>query len=50
MKKISNQRLEWHAFGEPLDNVAIVNASRSVFGDQTAACLKWPTFPAPHIP
>jgi hypothetical protein len=26
--------LEWHAFGLPLDNFAIVNASRTAFGEQ----------------
>ena len=31
-RKISNPRLEWRAFGEPLDNFAIVNASRTAFG------------------
>ncbi|HEX4350223.1 MAG TPA: BatA and WFA domain-containing protein [Verrucomicrobiae bacterium] len=43
-EKISNQRLEWHAFGEPLDNVAIVNASRSVFGDQDRCLLEVANF------
>lgn len=39
-EKISNQRLEWHAFGWPLDNLAIVNASRTVFGDQDRCLLE----------
>ncbi len=32
LEKISNNRLEWHAFGAPADNFAIVNASRTAFG------------------
>ena len=43
-EKISNQRLEWHAFGTPLENVAIVNASRSVFGDQDRCLLEVANF------
>ena len=43
-EKISNQRLEWHAFGAPLDNVASVNASRSVFGDQDRCLLEVANF------
>ncbi len=37
---ISNPRLEWHAFGLPLDNVAFVNASRTAFGDQDRCLLE----------
>ncbi len=43
-EKISNQRLEWHAFGRPLDNFAIVNASRTVFGDQDRCLLEIANF------
>ena len=39
-EKISNQRLEWHAFGRALNNFAIVNASRTVFGDQDRCLLE----------
>jgi len=38
--KISNNRLEWHAFGSPLDNLAVVNASRTVFGDEDRCLLE----------
>ena len=43
-EKISNQRLEWHAFGAPLDNVAIVNASRTAFGDQDRCLIEIANF------
>jgi hypothetical protein len=43
-EKISSQRLEWHAFGAPLDNFAIVNASRTVFGDQDRCLLEVANF------
>ncbi|MDD5140805.1 MAG: VWA domain-containing protein [Verrucomicrobiales bacterium] len=39
-EKISNPRLEWHAFGWPVENVAIVNASRTAFGDQDRCLLE----------
>jgi len=39
-EKISNPRLEWHAFGWPEENVAIVNASRTAFGDQDRCLLE----------
>lgn len=39
-ERISNPRLEWHAFGQPLDNFAIVNASRTAFGDQDRCLLE----------
>ena len=42
--KISNPRLEWHAFGVPLDNVAIVNASRTTFGDDDRCLLEVANF------
>jgi hypothetical protein len=45
-EKISSQRLEWHAFGAPLDNVAIVNASRTIFGDQDRCLLEVANFSA----
>jgi hypothetical protein len=48
-KNISNQRLEWHAFGAALDNLAIVNASRTAFGDQDRCLLEIANFSAnPH--
>jgi hypothetical protein len=43
-EKISSQRLEWHAFGAPLDNFAIVNASRTAFGDQDRCLLEVANF------
>ena len=43
-EKISNPRLEWHAFGAPLDNLAIVNASRTAFGDQDRCLLEIANF------
>ena len=43
-EKISNQRLEWHAFGAPVDNLAIVNASRTVFGNQDRCLLEIANF------
>ena len=43
-EKISSQRLEWHAFGSPLDNFAIVNATRTVFGDQDRCLLEVANF------
>jgi Aerotolerance regulator N-terminal len=39
-KKITNPRLEWHAFGQPMDNFAIVNASRTAFGDEDRCLLE----------
>ena len=39
-EKISSPRLEWHAFGQPLDNFAIINASRTAFGDQDRCLLE----------
>lgn len=41
---ISNRRLEWHAFGLPLDNLAFVNASRTAFGDQDRCLLEVANF------
>ncbi len=43
-EKISNPRLEWHAFGSPQDNFAIVNASRTVFGEQDRCLLEVANF------
>jgi Aerotolerance regulator N-terminal len=45
-EKISSQRLEWHAFGLPLDNFAIVNASRTAFGEQDRCLLEIANFSA----
>ncbi|HEU6447771.1 MAG TPA: VWA domain-containing protein [Verrucomicrobiae bacterium] len=39
-EKISNPRLEWLAFGAPASNVAIVNASRTAFGDEDRCLLE----------
>ena len=44
--KITNPRLEWHAFGEPVDNLAIVNASRTAFGDEDRCLLEIANFSA----
>lgn len=38
--KISNPRLQWRSFGFPADNVAIVNASRTAFGEQDRCLLE----------
>ncbi len=43
-EKISNPRLEWHAFGVSLDNAAFVNASRTAFGDQDRCLLEVANF------
>ena len=43
-EKISNPRLEWRAFGAPLANVAIVNASRTAFGDQDRCLIEVANF------
>ncbi len=45
-EKLTSQRLEWHAFGVPLDNVAIVNASRTAFGDQDRCLIEVANFSA----
>lgn len=39
-RRISNPRLQWLAFGQPLANFAIVNASRTAFGDQDRCLLE----------
>lgn len=39
-EKISSTRLEWCAFGWPLDNFAFINASRTAFGDQDRCLLE----------
>jgi hypothetical protein len=41
---ITNQRLEWHAFGIKLDNFAIVNASRTALGDQDRCLIEIANF------
>lgn len=43
-EKISNPRLEWRAFGEPLDNFAFVNASRTAFGNEDRCLLEIANF------
>lgn len=45
-EKISNPRIEWHAFGWPEENVALVNASRTAFGDQDRCLLEVANFSA----
>ena len=45
-QKISNPRLEWLAFGAPEDNVAIVNASRTAFGDEDRCLIEVANFSA----
>jgi hypothetical protein len=44
VEKILNPRLEWHAFGKPLDNFAIVNAARTAFGEQDRCLLEVANF------
>ncbi len=39
-EKITSPRLVWQAFGLPLDNFAIVNASRTAFGEQDRCLLE----------
>jgi hypothetical protein len=41
---ISNPRLEWHAFGWPLDNAAIINASRTASGAQDRCLIEVANF------
>lgn len=43
-EKFTSDRLEWHAFGKPLDNIAIVNASRSANGDQDRCLVEIANF------
>jgi hypothetical protein len=43
-EKISNPRLEWHSFGWPVENLAIVNSSRTAFGDQDRCLLEVANF------
>jgi len=45
-EKITSPRLEWLAFGAPLDNVAIINASRTAYGDQDRCLLEVANFSA----
>jgi hypothetical protein len=41
---LTNPRLEWHAFGLKLDNLAIVNASRTALGDQDRCLIEVANF------
>jgi len=41
---LTNPRLEWHAFGRKLDNLAIVNASRTALGDQDRCLIEVANF------
>ncbi|HZL13555.1 MAG TPA: VWA domain-containing protein, partial [Verrucomicrobiae bacterium] len=43
-EKFSSPRLEWRAFGLPLDNFAVVNASRTAFGKQDRCLLEIANF------
>jgi len=43
-EKITNPRLEWHAFGATTENFAIVNASRTTFGEQDRCLLEVANF------
>ena len=43
-EKMSNPRLEWHAFGAPLDNFAIVNAARTALGEEDRCLLEIANF------
>lgn len=43
-EKFFNNRLEWNAFGVPLNNFAIVNASRTAFGEQDRCLLEIANF------
>ncbi|MGH7950932.1 MAG: BatA domain-containing protein [Limisphaerales bacterium] len=45
-ENISNPRLEWRAFGSPLNNFAFVSASRTAFGDQDRCLLEIANFSA----
>ena len=48
-KKVAGDRVEWHSFGEPLDNAAFVNASRTALGDQDRCLLEIANLsPKPH--
>lgn len=44
LERISNSRLEWRAFGTPTENFAIVNASRTAFGEQDRCLLEIANF------
>lgn len=39
-EKITSDRLQWHSFGAPLENVAVVNASRAAHGDEDRCLLE----------
>ncbi|HKI69059.1 MAG TPA: VWA domain-containing protein, partial [Verrucomicrobiae bacterium] len=43
-EKITSRRLVWRAFGWPLDNLAMVNASRTAFGDEDRCLLEIANF------
>ncbi len=43
-EKIANDRLQWRSFGEPVNNVAIVNASRTANGDEDRCLLEIANF------
>ncbi|MEY2465583.1 MAG: hypothetical protein QOD03_104, partial [Verrucomicrobiota bacterium] len=43
-KKFTNDRLQWRSFGKPMENVAIVNASRTANGDEDRCLLEIANF------
>jgi len=43
-QNFANRRIEWRAFGRPLDNFAIVNAARTAFGDEDRCLLEVANF------
>ncbi|HYG22113.1 MAG TPA: VWA domain-containing protein [Verrucomicrobiae bacterium] len=48
-EKIVNPRLQWRSFGRPINNVAIVNASRTAHGDEDRCLLEVANFSSqPH--
>ncbi len=46
-EKLASDRLQWHSFGAPLDNAAIVNASRTANGEQDRCLLEIANFSKP---
>jgi hypothetical protein len=43
-KKFANDRLQWRSFGKPVENVAIINASRTANGDEDRCLLEIANF------
>lgn len=42
--EVLSNRIQWRAFGEPMDNFAFTNASRTAFGDQDRCLLEIANF------